>query len=214
MSYSDFSPESFKSRFGVPFRLSRELGAGVERLPPGELLAATLRRNVPWATAMNTEKARSEMLVSPVLLEVREQLGNQIGLFSGVGFNVDPDRGLTGVCDFLLDLSTDPFVVTAPVAVVVEAKAGDIEAGFGQCAAEMLAARLFNERAGVHLPTVGGAVTSGLHWRFLRLGVDAVEVSAEAVPIADADRVLGTLVALVNATRGAFESLTAATSSR
>lgn len=207
MAYSDFSPESFKQRFGVPFRLSRSLGVGVTPLVPGDLLAATLRRNVPWATAMNTEKARSEMLVSPLLLELRERLQHEIGLFSGVSFNVDPDRGLTGVCDFLLDVSPDPFVVTAPVAVVVEAKAGDVEAGFGQCAAEMLAVRLFNERAGVHLPTIGGAVTSGLEWRFLRLGIDAVEVGAETVSIHDAARILGVLAQLVGETRSAFATM-------
>ncbi len=53
------------------------------------------------AEAINTEKARSELIVAEVLVELREQFDRRISLFSGIDFNVDAGDGLVGVCDFL-----------------------------------------------------------------------------------------------------------------
>ena len=59
-----------------------------------------LSRNVPLAVAIGTEKAKSEMIVVNVLIELREQFEQRISLFSGIDFSVDIESGLTGVCDF------------------------------------------------------------------------------------------------------------------
>jgi hypothetical protein len=59
-----------------------------------------LRENVALALNIHTEKARSEMIIAPMLIEVRKILNRQISLFSGVEFNVDASLGLTGVCDY------------------------------------------------------------------------------------------------------------------
>ena len=39
-----------------------------------DLLRQTLQENVPLALDISTEKARSEFIIAPVLLEVRRQL--------------------------------------------------------------------------------------------------------------------------------------------
>jgi hypothetical protein len=81
-----------------------------------------------------------------VLLEARRQVGRPVGFFSGVEFTVDPQRGLTGTCDFLFSRSTEQLAIEAPAITIVEAKREDINAGIGQCLAEMVGARVFNER--------------------------------------------------------------------
>ena len=61
-----------------------------------DLLRQTLQENVPLALDISTEKAHSEFIIAPVLLEVRRQLDHRISLFSGVEFNVNPEQGLRG----------------------------------------------------------------------------------------------------------------------
>jgi hypothetical protein len=53
--------------------------------------------------------------------------------------------------------------------MLVEAKKHDIEAGLGQCVAEMVAAQLYNERSGNGISAMCGCVTTGENWQFLRL---------------------------------------------
>ena len=57
----------------------------------------------------------------------------------------------------------------AIAAITVEAKKNDVENGIGQCFAQMVGARLFNERAGAALEDMYGCVTTGETWRFLLL---------------------------------------------
>ena len=64
------------------------------RLPVNSLQPC-LARNIPLATAIGTEKAKSEMIVADVLVELREQLDLSISLFSGIDFNIDAESGLT-----------------------------------------------------------------------------------------------------------------------
>ncbi len=106
-------------------------------------------------------------------MELRRLSGHRVGLFSGVEFSVDEAKGLSGFCDFIVSRSPELYVVTAPVVVVVEAKKENLSAGFGQCLAEMVAAREFNQREESTIPTVYGAVTTGTNWKFLTLTGDA-----------------------------------------
>jgi hypothetical protein len=118
---------------------------------------------------MNTEKARSEMIIAPILMEAVELVTGPVSLFSGVTFDVDKEQGLNGSCDYLLTRSTEQFYISHPVVTVVEAKKEDIPGGLGQCIAGMLAARLYNEREGTKVQRIYGTVTTGSNWRFLEL---------------------------------------------
>ena len=90
--------------------------------------------------ALVSEKARNEFIVVPVLLTCRELTQNCFYIYSGIRFDIDAERGLKGECDFILSRTPPLPIVTAPVAVLVEAKRQDIEEGLGQCAAQMIAA--------------------------------------------------------------------------
>ena len=79
-----------------------DLYASVPAVPLREDFAATLAEGATVALANNTEKAKSEFIIAPLLLELRRRLGGSIGLFSGVEFHVDPSRNLEGFCDFIL----------------------------------------------------------------------------------------------------------------
>ncbi len=59
--------------------------------------------------------------------------------------------------------------ITAPIIAIVEAKNDNLETGLGQCAAEMYAAQLFNQRKQSDIEAVYGVVTTGVVWQFLKL---------------------------------------------
>ena len=180
MAYDDFTLDALLRQFGMAAPLERDLFAHVAPAPISDRLRETLTENVPLAIDIGTEKARSEFIIAPVLSEVRRQASCPLSLFSGVEFNVDSDKGLRGVCDFLLSLSASQLSVQAPVVAIVEAKNDNIKSGLGQCLAEMIAAQTFNERRGNAIPTVHGVVTTGTNWRFLQLiGAEAVADTRE-----------------------------------
>jgi len=107
---------------------------------------------------------------------------------------LDESKSLTGVCDFLLTASTNQVVIDAPVVAIVEAKDNDIRSVLGQCAAEMFAACIFNDRQGHGDRMIWGAVTTGTNWRFLRLqGGQNLEVDLSEYSISQLPQVLGIL---------------------
>src|SRR5260370_28924607 len=110
--------------------------------------AAFLRDGIALAVANSTEKAKSEFIIAPILLELRRSLGPRFFLFSGVEWTADAERGLNGYCDFILTRGESQYVLSAPFVAVVEAKNDLIRTGLGQCIAAMYGAQLCNQQAG------------------------------------------------------------------
>jgi hypothetical protein len=196
MSFKDFSLGDVVRKLGLSLA-ERTLFADVPELLPGALLVETLKETVPLALSLGNEKARSEMIIAPVLVEVRRALGHRVSLYSGIELVVDAPRGLSGVCDFLFSRSPEQVLLRAPVVTVVEAKQEDMKGALGQCAAEMLASRLFNEREGHALPKVYGAVTTGEAWRFLELTNDALVVDTDTYLLTQIGKILGIFRAML-----------------
>ena len=197
MAYSTFTLQAVRKAFDLEEVDTPHLFADSEPRVPSELLTAVLARNIPLATAIGTEKAKSEMIVADVLVELREQLEHRISLFSGIDFNVDEESGLTSVCDFLISLSPVQFGLEAPIIVLVEAKNDNLEIGLGQCVAEMVAAQRFNTEQGNDIPCVYGATTSGTEWRFLKLKEKKLYIDMAVYQITQCDKVLGILTSMV-----------------
>ena len=197
MAYSNFTLDTAQEAFQLEETDTAGLFSHIEPVAPSELLTAVLHRNIPLATAIGTEKAKSEMIVADVLVELREQLEHRISLFSGINFNVDADADLTGVCDFVVSLSPRQFSLRAPVIVLVEAKNDNLEIGLGQCVAEMVAAQRFNTQAGNDIPRIYGATTSGREWRFLKLEGQKLHIDMSVYSIERCDKVLGILASMV-----------------
>jgi len=147
---------------------------------------------------MNTEKAKSELIISNVLIEVRKIFDRKISFFSGVEFNVDKEKGLNGYCDFLISLSSEQLFVKSPVIALVEAKNENMIGGLGQCIAEMVVSNIFNKNEGNDVPVIYGAVTTGVAWKFIKLVdnlvyIDLKDYSFEETP----ERVIGILAAMM-----------------
>lgn len=193
MAYSDFTLNKFKKAFNLRIDEESDLFATVEAVQPSEYLTTTLDETVELALAINTEKARSEMIITPMLLEVRRKANYQISLFSGTDFNVDFEKGLNGYCDFILSRSKEQLTINAPVAIIVEAKNENIKAGLGQCGAAMLAAQLFNKQEENNIKTIYGAVTTGDIWKFMKLVDSDVFIDLSNYYIKDVDKIIGIL---------------------
>jgi len=194
MAYSNFTLSKVKTDFGIVTNETQDLFANIPPIQPSELLTLTLKEQLPLAGAINTEKARSELVIMPILVAVRQLLTNQISIFSGSTFEVDPEQGLEGRCDFILSRSPEQYYISSPVLTIVEAKNESIPSGLGQCVATMIAARLFNQREGIDLEVVYGAVTTGTDWKFLKLIEHAVFIDINDYYIKEIDKILGILV--------------------
>ncbi|MEH2452503.1 hypothetical protein [Nostoc sp.] len=193
MSYSDFTLDRVRKTFGLTISDKIDIFAFVHKVECPPLLAEGLRENVPLALASNTEKSRSEMIIAPILIAVRKYLNNQISLFSGIDFTVDSAQGLNRNCDFIINRSPELLILNAPAITIVEAKKENINAGLGQCVAEMLAAKLFNEREGNNIQTIYGTVTTGTNWKFLKLIEQVIEIDLSEYYINDIGKIIGIL---------------------
>jgi len=165
----------------------------VPALSPRADLVATLTEGATVALGINTEKARSEFIIAPVLLELRRLLGSAVALFSGVELDADPARGLTGVCDFILTKGGSQYVLSAPLVTIVEAKNDNVRNGLGQCIASMYAAELYNQKSAKLVPVVYGVVTTGTAWKFLRLAGTALTLDLKEYYIDNVGKILGVL---------------------
>lgn len=141
MAYSDFTLADLKQRFGLTLDESSNLFADTRETDLPAVLVDTLARYLPLAVNVNTEKARSELVIAPVLVEFKLLHRDRISLFSGIDFTVDESAGLKGRCDYILARSPEQLALTAPACVLVEAKNENIVAGIPQCLAEMVVVR-------------------------------------------------------------------------
>lgn len=187
MAYSDFKTiNQVKAKFDLTINLIN-LFSQSERVEPSEYLKMTLKRNLKVAFDNDTEKARSELIIAPLLIEIREIFKGKVSLFSGRDFNVDATQGLNGFCDYILSASPFTLEIESPVVTIVEAKNESTNVGLGQCIAEMVAAQRFNQARDRMIESIYGAVTTGRVWRFLQLADQTVAIDNEELVIEDAD---------------------------
>ncbi|BAY63019.1 hypothetical protein NIES22_30950 [Calothrix brevissima NIES-22] len=198
MPYADFTLRRVKQDFHLTIIEQPTFIDNLPSIAPSNFLASFLEKYLPLALALNTEKARSEMLICPILLEVKEILQQQISLFSGNDFTIDSSIGLSGVCDFLISRSPEQLFIEAPAVVVVEAKREDLNSGLGQCVAEMIAVQRFNEQSDRTIPVIYGTVTTGDRWKFLKLENQTVTIGLLEYTIPPVDKILGILVSFVS----------------
>jgi len=197
MPYSSFTIRKVQKDFSVEIIEKTDLFSGTESREISNHLKETLADNVSLAAAINTEKARSELIIAPVLIEIRKMFNKKISFFSGIELNVDKERDLTGFCDFIISQSPEQLFLNAPVITVVEAKNENIMGGLGQCAAEMIASRIFNEQEGTILSKIYGVVTSGNIWKFLKLEDNKIYIDLDDYSIKEVSKVVGILCSMI-----------------
>ena len=198
MSYSEFtSIIKVKQAFGLTTVEGPRFLPQITPINPSATLTDFLANSLPVAVATGSEKARSEMIITPVLLVVRKILQQNISLFSGEDFTVDYETGLNGICDYLISRSPEMLEIEAPAVAVVEAKKADLKTGIGQCVAEMVAMQKFNEAKGKPISVIYGSVSNGTQWRFLKLEEKIVSIDLNDYALPPVDEILGMLVWMV-----------------
>jgi hypothetical protein len=194
MAYNQFTLQRVVADFGLKVNSVRDLFPAARPVPVPAAARHLLLRNTSLATTVNTEAARAQFLIGPLLAEVWAAADDRLALFVGTRFDVDEEAGLVGVCDYILGRPPQLHFVTAPVVMIVEAKNEDVPGGLGQCAAAMVAALRFNAARPPATDAIAGAVTDGERWRFLRLTGDRLDIELGDRLIADPDRLFGILL--------------------
>ena len=110
--------------------------------------------NVLPKISLNSETAKREFLIAPVLFELAKETDLKIN----VEYPIDVSELLSGYLDYLIRYKQE--------LIVIEAKKGDIDRGFNQLAAELIALDQYEEEGGSILY---GVVTIGEMWVFSML---------------------------------------------
>ncbi len=209
MAYRDFTLPALIRQFSLTIDETTDLFADVPETPLRPEFQARLGIMVPLALTNSTEKARSEFIIAPVLLELWLLKNREVGLLSGVEFNIDRAQGLEGVCDYIITRFPKQLFIKAPVLVVVEAKNEDMKKGYAQCGAELIAAQQFNEREGTTTERLYGVVTIGELWRFMELEGTTLRLDSRSYHIDRLPKIMGILLCLT----GMYPSTESATQS-
>ena len=192
MTYSSFTIDEVESKFDLNLQTGHFLPT-IEPISPSSMLEQFLKITLPLARESGSEKARSEFIIAPILVEVRSLMNNSISLFSGEDFTVDRELGLNGICDFLISRSPTQFKINAPVVALVEAKKGVLKDGWGQCIAEMVAAQRFNHSHQQSIDLIYGVITSGTRWQFIEMREQNVTIDPEEYSLPPVEPLLGIL---------------------
>jgi len=195
MAYSDFTFKRLKKEFGIsnkvenlftniqPFSISKDLEKDL-----------ALARMLP----IRSEKAKSELIVMPILLELMKQNQLFFTIYSGDTLNANKEKGLTGECDFILARNLKTFDINTPIITIVEAKKNDVEIGIPQCAAQMLGAKFYNKEAGDNLEKIYGCVTTADDWIFLKLEGNHLTIDNRKYYLGKIEELLGVFQFTIN----------------
>jgi len=195
MSYSNFSLREVRKRFNLSEERKTLFSNTIDQ-NPSDWLLQTLKYNED--AALISEKERSELLVSPILTELRQRNNKIFSVYSGANLDADASQGLNGECDFILTKSPQLISVESPIFCLVEAKKDDIINAFGQCVAQMLGARIYNQNDGNSIDTIYGCVTTGIEWQLLKLENSIITIDMELYSIQNLPTLLGALQAVID----------------
>ena len=81
MSYSDFTIKQVQNDFGLEIVESSGIFSQIKPVEISDYLKITLEENISLAVSINTEKAKSELIISNVLIEIRKIFDRKISFF-------------------------------------------------------------------------------------------------------------------------------------
>jgi type I site-specific restriction endonuclease len=187
-SYSHYNSDDLKT-LGITVSRCPALFE-IEPIAPSEFLLTLLEIN--QQLPIESEKAKSELLITPILNEVRIRNRQKFTYFSGYQFNVDASKGLKGFCDFIICKKFDAVFIESPLIAMVEAKHNqDLFDAAPQCIAEMVAAQIFNDRNAQTVPFIYGVITNGYEWLFLKLEQQHVTMDTQRYTLQNLPQLLG-----------------------
>jgi hypothetical protein len=189
MAYSDFTFTKLETKFGIEQESAHLFkNIAIVSQKPSKRLLDDINdgREMP----IYSEKAKSEALIFPIIREIKRK-NPQISIFSGYTFNVDIPNELSGAPDFLISAKPKIVEPQRPIFCLLESKNKTPEEGFAQCAAEMYAARCFNQQTNEQLDVIYGAVTNAFDWVFLKLENDTIYIDIDRYFLNELPKLLG-----------------------
>lgn len=198
MAYSEATFIKLKTQYGI-LQDYQDLGfRSITSVEPSSRLAEDIAEGLQMS--INSEKAKSEFLLAPIIKELQRK-NPHVTLFSGISLNIEGEKLLNGTPDFMISAKPRRADVEAPIFCMVEAKNGIIEDGFAQCAAEMYAARLFNQQMKEPYEIIYGAVSNAFDWVFLKLEGDTVWIDKQRYFLNDLPTLLGIFQFIIDKTK-------------
>jgi len=195
MSYRKFTLEKLKNQFQLEIH-KQTLFSDIESLTQSPWLIETL--TLAKIIAVNSEKAKSELIIMPILAEITKRNINKVSLYSGIVLNADSKQGLNGECDFIFSNKPHSYFLESPIFALVEAKNDNIDAGLAQCIAQMLGAVIFNQKHDVAIPCIYGCVTNSDAWQFLKLENNSIIMDDKRYYLDNVGQLLGLFQHIIN----------------
>jgi hypothetical protein len=115
-------------------------------------LQETYYRILPQIS-LNSEIAKREFLIAPILIEIAKNTNSKIN----VEYNIEVDDKLSGSLDYLIRSNQELLIIAA--------KKGDLDKGFNQLSAQLIALDKYDEDSDFG-NMLYGAVTMGEVWKF------------------------------------------------
>jgi hypothetical protein len=196
MAYSNFTLAKLKRDYGLQQKdIFLFQGIDIKIVEASQRLKDDLQeaKEVP----LMSEKAKSEYIIAPITRELKRN-NPFITIFSGYTFNIESDKELSGSPDFLISAKSGIVEPERPIFCLFESKNKEAAEGFAQCAAEMYAARLFNQENNEPYETIYGVVTNAYDWVFLKLEGNTIFIDKERYFLNELPKLLGILQFIVN----------------
>ncbi|OQY29833.1 MAG: hypothetical protein B6244_02420 [Candidatus Cloacimonetes bacterium 4572_55] len=201
MDYENFSSlEEAKRVFHIQISDQEPLFGHIKSCHVGEFLNTLFKDFGSLTHKVGKNRELSELIIAPILIQVRNIIGYGVCLLSDVEFDVDPSRGLTGECDYLFIRSEESFLITRPILpiAVAEARPQAVHRSFPRCIAQMVAAQLHNRMEGTDVKRVYGCITTGTVWKFLLLENARVMIDRDDYYIDDLGKILAIFVDMIH----------------
>ena len=93
MAYSDFSLTEVREKLSLNL-VNHRLFENSLPIQPSKWLTETLNLSLDFALKSGSEKARSEFIVAPILLEMERINDCKFAIYSGKNLDADKERGL------------------------------------------------------------------------------------------------------------------------
>jgi len=195
MSYKKFTLEKLKSQFEIELQ-KQPLFTNITELKQSDWLIETLA--LAKIIAVTTEKAKSELIIMPILAEIFKKNQDKISFYSGVSLNADKKQGLNGECDFIFSKLPHSYFLESPIFALVEAKNDNIDDGLAQCMAQMLGAVVFNQKHETPISCIYGCITNSDAWQFLKLENNQIIIDDKRHYLDNVSGLLGIFQSIIN----------------
>lgn len=194
MAYSDYTLSQIEEKFGI---VSQRVKLFPQSIQPIYEISEWLKYSLSLVEELpvKSEKAKSELIVMPILIELRTKNAKYFTIYSGEMLNINEE--LKGECDFILSKDTGSFEINAPIMQLVEAKRNDVESGIAQCAAQMIGAQKYNEKRKHLIYQIYGCVTTGDDWLFMRLN-NKLEIDTKKYYLGNLPELLGVFQSILD----------------